>query len=84
MQCPLDDPRADTRNQDIARVRLPRVEIARTPRGDWGARARDPIPKGRLVMHYAGLAISAAEAADCSRQHMAEGSTSYLLQVTDH
>eukprot|EP00961_Rhodomonas_salina_P071374 958671-Rhodomonas_salina.1 len=83
MQCPLDDPRADTRNQDIAGVRLPRVSIARTPRGDWGARATAPISKGQLVMHYAGLAISEAEAADRIQQHMADGSTSYLLQVTD-
>eukprot|EP00961_Rhodomonas_salina_P065648 882336-Rhodomonas_salina.2 len=83
MQCPLDDPQADTRNQDIAAVRLPQVRIARTPRGDWGVRATAPISKGQLVMHYAGLAISAAEAAERIRRHMADGSTSYLLQVTD-
>eukprot|EP00961_Rhodomonas_salina_P217413 2938049-Rhodomonas_salina.1 len=35
-------------------------------------------------MHYAGLAISAAEAAARIRRHMDEGSTSYLLQMSDH
>eukprot|EP00961_Rhodomonas_salina_P073673 990133-Rhodomonas_salina.1 len=48
--------------------------------GRLGGSCQGTIPKGRLVMHYAGLAISAAEAADRIRQHMDEDSTSYLLQ----
>eukprot|EP00961_Rhodomonas_salina_P208950 2819682-Rhodomonas_salina.1 len=69
MQCPLNDPLAQRRNQELSRLELQRIRIAKTGRGDWGVQVLDNLPKGRTVLHYAGEAITEWTAADRIAYH---------------